>query len=78
MKRTRISMSDLRLVRRPSPHLKPLCIGDRVRLNSGGPECMVVDSMVTADVTTSWRDIAGVVHEVSLPPECFSFADKSE
>lgn len=72
MKRARIPTSDLKLIWRPPSHAKPLCIGDRVRLNSGGPVCVVVDTGLAVDVIVSWRDDAGTVHEVNLPAGCFS------
>ena len=43
----------------------PFRIGDIVTLNSGGPNCLVVD--LNKEVTISWRNQKGAVQEWSLP-----------
>lgn len=47
----------------------PLFTGNYVRLNSGGPRLMVVDTTDNS-VTVAWRDRDGVVHEHDFPPVC--------
>lgn len=48
----------------------PLRIGDVVRLNSGSPRWLLVDMDGGGNVTVSWRDEKGVVHEHTLPELC--------
>jgi uncharacterized protein YodC (DUF2158 family) len=48
----------------------PVEVGDLVRLNSGGPACLVVDADGDATVTISWRDSGGDVFEWGLPRAC--------
>jgi uncharacterized protein YodC (DUF2158 family) len=45
----------------------PLRLGDRVRLNSGGPESLVVD--VGEQVTIAWQD-GSATREYRLPRAC--------
>lgn len=44
-------------------------VGARVRLNSGGPEMLVVDHERGA-VVVAWRDNNGRVHERTYPNQC--------
>jgi uncharacterized protein YodC (DUF2158 family) len=46
----------------------PLRIGDVVRLNSGGPACLVVD--VGERIVLSWHDAEGATQEAVLPAAC--------
>lgn len=48
----------------------PLGMGAVVRLNSGGPECVVVD-VFGQQVTVAWRDACGDVHEMEALEQCF-------
>lgn len=41
-----------------------------MRLNSGGPEMLVVDLRENAAVMAAWRDINGCVHEREYPNQC--------
>jgi uncharacterized protein YodC (DUF2158 family) len=45
-------------------------VGTRVRLNSGGPDMLVVDLMESTAVVVSWRDSFGNVHESRFPNQC--------
>jgi hypothetical protein len=47
----------------------PLRLGDIVRLNSGGPQCLVVGLPDFKSVEISWRDDQGT-HETSFPRAC--------
>jgi uncharacterized protein YodC (DUF2158 family) len=52
--------------------MKPLhshAVGDRVRLNSGGPEMLVVD-LTKAAVVVAWRDSNGYLHDRTYPNQC--------
>lgn len=51
------------------PREPPLFTGNYVRLNSGGPRLMVVDTTDDA-VTVAWRDRDGAVHERDFPSVC--------
>jgi hypothetical protein len=53
-----------------SRHEPPLRLGDVVRLNSGGPVCLVVDLPNINDVTVSWRDSRELAVECTLPRPC--------
>lgn len=74
MKRKSIPVRDLRLVATAEsfrgPREPSLGIGDVVRLNSGGPESVVVD-LEGRSVTVAWRGQAGEVAESVLPEPCF-------
>lgn len=48
-----------------------LQIGSQVRLNSGGPVAVIVDIDERENVSVSWRDSSGEVHEANLPGACF-------
>jgi uncharacterized protein YodC (DUF2158 family) len=50
---------------------RDLRIGDRVRLNSGGPVMTVVD--LGENVVAAWRD-GQAVTEASFAPACLSYA----
>ncbi len=50
--------------------MSELRIGDRVRLNSGGPECLVVHVISTRYVIVAWPDDQGVIQEYTLPAVC--------
>jgi uncharacterized protein YodC (DUF2158 family) len=50
------------------PSAPPLAIGNRVRLNSGGPTLLVVDC--NGDSAVVARDKEGVVEEYSFPERC--------
>jgi uncharacterized protein YodC (DUF2158 family) len=50
-------------------------VGARVRLNSGGPEMLVVDLAESAAVVVSWRDRNGRVHERTFPNQCVYATD---
>jgi uncharacterized protein YodC (DUF2158 family) len=47
-----------------------LKMGNVVRLNSGGPQSVVVD-VCGESVTVAWRDRDNAVHEATLPEPCF-------
>lgn len=49
----------------------PLRLGDVVRLNSGGPVCLLVDLPDCNTVVVSWQESSGLVHEEQLPHACF-------
>lgn len=51
----RFLAEDVRLVKRFAPDPTPLAIGDRVRLNSGGPAGLVVDLLTEDRVLVAWR-----------------------
>lgn len=65
-------MTDLRLIRPARQHLPPLGIGDRVRLNTGGPISTVVDIDMDGGVVVSWRASDRAIHEIAFPAVCFS------
>ena len=48
----------------------PLRLGDVVRLNSGGPACLVVDLPYPKAAILSWDDKNGENHECALPCDC--------
>jgi uncharacterized protein YodC (DUF2158 family) len=48
----------------------PFRLGDVVRLNSGGPNCLVVDLPDFKTVTVSWCDEQEIAREDTLPIEC--------
>ena len=48
----------------------PLCLGDVVQLNSGGPNCLVVDLEDGNTGTISWRDSSGTPQELPIPLAC--------
>lgn len=48
-----------------------LAIGDVVRLNSGGPDCLVVDFEGDL-VVAAWRDRSAKVHEHAWPACCLT------
>ena len=62
----------LKLVARAEDFQKPgaraLAVGDRVRLNSGGPSGLVVDEMGD-DLTVAWK-YRGIVSEHNLSRGC--------
>lgn len=65
----RFRISDLRLVGRPPPpDVPPLAMGERCRLNSGGPALLVVD-VNGDDLTLSWQH-EETVSETVLPRCC--------
>ena len=66
-----VSPASLRLVRRP-PMPPVFDVGDSVQLNSGGPVCMVVDTIDADKVVVAWRDGDGTVHEADLPRPCLA------
>jgi hypothetical protein len=71
--RAHFDADDLQIVRRLDPHdsvgSSRLSIGDRVRLNSGGPLSLIVD--IDGDtVTVSWTD-CGRVWESRAPASCY-------
>ena len=59
----------LKLVK-PREHFDIINIGDYVRLNSGGPICLIVDKN-NETITVSWKDIFDNVWEVDSPEQCF-------
>jgi uncharacterized protein YodC (DUF2158 family) len=69
--RKAFALSELVVVSRAKAHDKPLCLGDRVKLNSGSPLMLVVDASDDV-VTTAWRDESGSSHEDSFPAICLS------
>ena len=48
----------------------PLRIGDIVRLNSGGPRCLIVDLPSGETLTVSWRDHDKKASEHEFPRTC--------
>lgn len=52
-----------------NPHEPPLFTGNWVRLNSGGPNMLVVEASASA-VIAAWKDDAGIVHEHAFPRAC--------
>jgi hypothetical protein len=61
---------DLRLVAHaPPPDDPPLAIGDFCVLNSGGPDCLVVD-VDDSDVVFAWVHPDGRPQECRLPRGC--------
>jgi uncharacterized protein YodC (DUF2158 family) len=50
--------------------LHPHRVGARVRLNSGGPEMLIVDLVGSTAVVASWCDRNGRVHERTYPNQC--------
>lgn len=48
----------------------PLYIGNVVKLNSGGPLCLIVDLLDCNTVVISWRESSGIVQEETLPRVC--------
>lgn len=64
--RRKFHVSDLVLVSpAPAPDMPPLAVGDRCRLNSGGPDMLVVDATADA-VVVAWADGAGGVSEAEF------------
>lgn len=60
---------DLLLVlQAPPPDVPPLMIGDYCRLNSGGPDCLVVAASGD-EITFAWKD-GEQVAEHTLPRGC--------
>jgi uncharacterized protein YodC (DUF2158 family) len=56
----------IRLAKATPPELQPKRIGQRVRLNSGGPEMLVVDIGYGGGmVTAAWHD-----GELTVPAAC--------
>jgi uncharacterized protein YodC (DUF2158 family) len=53
-----------------NPNEPPLRIGDIVRLNSGGPNSVVVDFSASDGVVVSWRDTKEGVQEETFPRAC--------
>ncbi len=51
-------------------NLRSYGVGARVRLNSGGPEMLVVDLLGSMAVVASWRDSNGCVQEGLFPNQC--------
>lgn len=51
-------------------------LGACVRLNSGGPEMLVVDLLGPTAVVTSWRDSNGDVNESAFPNRCLQASAK--
>lgn len=69
MKTGRFRVSDLRLVAKaPPPDIPPLGVGDRCRLNSGGPAMIIVD-VTSGCVVAAYRS-GEQVEEVTLCREC--------
>lgn len=64
----RFHVSNLELISPiPPPDDPPLIVGDHCRLNSGGPDCLVVDTTVDS-VTIAWADGSGIgSQECELP-----------
>ena len=52
-------------------------IGERVRLNSGGPEMVVVDVVGTSVVVT-WPDRNGEMQKSMYPDQCVQFVPVAE
>jgi uncharacterized protein YodC (DUF2158 family) len=52
----------------------PLTIGNRVRLNSGGPTMLIVDAPMNGNITCAWKDAFGEVSEISMPEACLHLA----
>lgn len=52
------------------PYISRYAIGDRVKLKSGGPECLVVDFMMEK-LTIAWKCKGdGAVHELTVQSSC--------
>ncbi|WP_417515808.1 hypothetical protein [Minwuia sp.] len=72
MKRAQLSVESLKVVARAErfrhPSENDLGLGAVVKLNSGGPNMMVVD-LEGDDVTVAWRDW-GAARETTLPSVC--------
>jgi hypothetical protein len=51
------------------PRETPLAIGARVRLNSGGPSMLVVETE-GENVTVAYRNAAGRIREYTVPAVC--------
>ena len=73
LNRAVIRANDLRLVAPVEsfhdPHEPMLSIGNRVRLNSGGLDMLIVD-VSGENLTVAYRDKIGIVHERTLPSVC--------
>jgi uncharacterized protein YodC (DUF2158 family) len=65
----RFRADQLDLIARADDLQSPLRVGDFVRLNSGGPTCLVVASGEAGNVVLSWRDEVGT-HEHEFPRAC--------
>lgn len=50
----------------------PLRLGDIVRLNSGGPACLVVDLAASHQITVSYRVQNGRIAELTVPAACIN------
>jgi hypothetical protein len=60
--------------RKPPPNIVPLIrAGDQVRLRSGSPEALVVETM-GATATIAWRHPHQGVRELDLPVVCLRLA----
>lgn len=69
IKRQAFRLAALRLVAKaPPPDDPPLAVGDRCRLNSGGPICLVVDAAEDL-VTIAWKS-GETADEFALPRAC--------
>ena len=62
----------LKLVKRRESHCRPLIVGDRVMLNSGGPTMLIVDTSELDRVAASWIDADGTMSELDISPDCLS------
>tara|TARA_R100001143_G_scaffold47167_1_gene42343 strand:- start:1683 stop:1946 length:264 start_codon:yes stop_codon:yes gene_type:complete len=73
VKRASFCPSDLEIVQ---PHSVDVAlsakIGDYVRLNSGGPQMMVVDDLGSR-LVAAWRGPNDTTQEITLPKACCHF-----
>lgn len=53
-----------------NPNEPPLRLGNVVRLNSGGPTCMVVDFGADTDIVVAWLDENAAAREWTFPRTC--------
>jgi preprotein translocase subunit YajC len=66
MRSARVAARRLELVSAAQRQSERLVIGDRVRLNSGGPVGLVVDTDDSNQITVAWGR-----QEVTFPSICF-------
>lgn len=70
-----VLISSLTSKRRIKKESYVLRLGDVVRLNSGGPPCLVVDLDGRGNVVVAWRAPDGEMQEHKAPNVCFTIID---